>query len=85
MRAQNTFDFGSIMRLLFDIGDRSYCRKILNLWAGKPGNVCSLSKMRWTRGMQPTSACVRTSGAARSVRARMHDAQASCASPTAEG
>jgi len=64
---QNTSGFDNTMRLLFDIGDKSYCRKILNLWAGKPGSVHSLCKMRWTRGMQPTSGCVCINGAARPV------------------
>jgi hypothetical protein len=45
----------------------SYCRKILNLWAGKPGTVHSLCKMRWTRGMQPISGYVCINGAARPV------------------
>jgi hypothetical protein len=53
---QNTSSLDNTMRLPFDVGDKSFCRKILNLWAGKPGNVHNLSKMRWTRGMQPTSA-----------------------------
>ena len=52
------------MRLLFDIGGKSYCLEIVNSWAGKPGNVHSLSKMRWTRGMQPTNGWVSTSGVA---------------------
>jgi hypothetical protein len=70
---QNTSGLDNTMRLLFDIGDKSYCREIVNSWAGKPGKEHNLSKMRWTRGMQPNIACVRTSGAARRVRAQTDD------------
>jgi hypothetical protein len=71
---QNTPGLDNTMRLLFDVGDKSYCREIVNSWAGKPGKVHSLSNTRWTRGMQPTIACVRTSGPARRVGPQADDA-----------
>jgi hypothetical protein len=70
---QNTYGFDNTMKLLFAIGGKSYCRKILNLWAGKSVKVHNLSKMRWTRGMQPTSTCVSISGPARSAGAKLND------------